>query len=205
MANEERRSGRIYWKDVRLSFPHLSEPSASVKDGPKKFRASLINDLTTEIGKQNMTAAKVAVAEVSKEAWESEMPPRLKQDRKCIYRGEDLPDKEGKTRDGYADMFILKANNKDRPLLTYKNKTIIETGDISRVLYPGCRVEALVTLFAITDQDRGGNAIFAALEAIRFWADDETFGRQGVDLDDFDDYDDDAVGKTGDFGDDIPW
>ena len=184
---------RLYLKDVRLSFPKLKNPTASVKDGEKKRRANFLIDPTTDVGKENVRKIQAAVSAVVAEMWAGKKPV-LKDDRKCVFKGDEpaaVNKTTGEVYEGYEGMICVKAATTDMPTLLHKNKAAVEFEAIEQVFYGGCRVEAIVTLFGVKGQDKGGNGIFAGLNGVRFWGDDEAFGASRVTADDFDDSDDD--------------
>lgn len=188
----DEKTGQVYLKNVRLSHPKLRNPTASVEGGKEKFRASFIIDPSDQEGKANAQRAKAAMMAVSRQVWPKADKPPVKPDRLALKKGDLILKGDGSPKEEYAGMIILSANSDDRPLLLYRNKKPIPEVEINRVLYGGCRVEALVRFYAITDPKKGGNGLFAGLEGVRFWGDDESFGRAGVTADEFDD-DDDAL------------
>lgn len=193
-AADKASKRRVYLKDVRLSFPHIAKPSSPVKDGELKYRASFIIDPNSDAGKTNLQNLKRAVAVVKEEVWGSGANPPIKADRKCIAKGDDLPDNDGNIRDGYGGMYVVRAASVDRPTALKRNKQQCPEAELGRTFYGGCRVEAIVTLYGVKGQDKGGNGIFAAFDGVRFWGDDESFGAAQVTADDFDDADDDDFG-----------
>lgn len=191
MTEKENTVGQVYLKNVRLSHPKLRNPSASVEGGKEKFRASFIIDPSTPEGKENAKRAKAAMMAVSKLAWPKAEKPPVKPDRLALKKGDNILKGDGTPKEEYQGMIVLSANSDDRPLLVYRNRKPIPEVEINRILYGGCRVEAVVRFYAITDPKKGGNGLFAGLEAVRFWGDDESFGRAGVSADIFDEAGDD--------------
>lgn len=188
----EKDIGKAYIKNVRLSYPHLAKPHASVKDGPLKFRATFLMDPSTPEGKKAVAQCKAAAERICKEAWPKAKKPPIKADRKCLKKGDEFVSATtGEVKEGYDGQVVLTTSSDDRPLVLHRNKKPIGESDINRILYAGCRVEAMVRFYAITDPDKGGNGLFATVEGVRFFADDESFGRQAMDADEFDDLNDD--------------
>lgn len=189
---------RLILRNVRLSFPKLFKPEASVKDGPEKFGATaLIDPNDPEFGKANMAAAKAA----KKAVMEAEWPGRdvkFKDKRCCISKGEDnISEATGEIYAGYEGMWAVTGKNNQRPTLVYRDKRPIEEKDIQKVLYGGCRSDMIFDLYTIKDPDKGGNGLFATLELVRFRADDESFGSGGASPDELEDLDDDIDDEGG--------
>lgn len=182
--------GQAYLKDVRLSFPHLAEPHASVADGAKKYRASFLMDPETPAGKKAIAAAKKAAQEVIDQAWPKTKKCPAQPHRKCLKHGNDCTNQAGEVYKGYEDQIVVVSANESQPTLLYRNKKRVPDSEIKKVFFGGCRVEAIVRFYAITDPKKGGAGLFASLEGVRFWEEDEAFGSQGVSEDAFDDYDD---------------
>lgn len=188
---KERAVGEAYLKNVRLSFPHFAKPHASVRGGPEKYRASFLMDPTTPDGKKAIAECQRAAREVIEQAWPKaagKFPG--KPDRKCLRKGDDVTNQQGEVRKGYEGMVVVSANSDSQPTLIYRNKKRVPDGDIAKTFYAGCRVEAIIRFYAVTDPDKGGAGLFASLEGVRFFGDDEAFGGSGVSEDDFDDYSD---------------
>lgn len=195
---EKNEIGKAYLKNVRLSFPHLDKPHASVRNGPEKFRAAFLADRGTPDGKKAIAELQRAAKEVIDATWPKaggKFPGKA--DRKCLRKGEGCTNQSGEVYKGYEGMIAVNCANDTRPLLLHRNKKPIDESEINRTLYAGCRVEAIVRFYAITDPDKGGAGLFATVEGIRFWGDDEAFGGAGIDADAFDDDDED---ENDDFG-----
>ncbi|MGI9503684.1 MAG: ssDNA-binding protein, partial [Geminicoccaceae bacterium] len=64
----EKDIGKAYIKNVRLSYPHLAKPHASVKDGPLKFRATFLMDPSAAEGKKAIAVCKKAAEAICQEA-----------------------------------------------------------------------------------------------------------------------------------------
>jgi len=163
-------------------------------------------DPSTPEGKKAIAVCKKAAEAICQEAWPKAKKPPIKPDRKCLKKGDDFTNATtGETKEGYDGMVVLTTSSDDRPLILHRNKRPVDEADINRVLYAGCRVEAMVRFYAITDPDKGGNGLFAAVEGVRFFADDESFGRTAMDADEFDDLvdDDDFDDEDGDSEDDV--
>ncbi len=183
-----KRLGQCVLKGVRLSFPHLWEPTKSVEDGAEKFRAAFLMDPESNVGKQNVAKLEEAIDEVKTAHWKDKAPKiKFKEDRYCLRDGNDCVSQEsGDIYQGYENVKVISASNKRRPQVVDTNKTPLTAADDKP--YAGCFVNAVVNIYAISDSDKGGNGIFATLEAVQFLRDGEAFGAAPVDIDDvFDD------------------
>lgn len=194
--------GQCLLVDVRLSFPKLFTPEASVKDGPLKFGANFMMHPDDEHYEANLERAQRAYDAVYAETWKGKKPV-LKDDRKALREGEKFTNQEsGEIYAGYEGTMIVTASRKAgkskdpndssherlRPPMFRWNKEPIKDDD--GTLYGGCRVNAAVNFYSVTDQDKGGNGIFATIEVVRFRRNDTPFGAAPVSVDVFDDVDD---------------
>jgi hypothetical protein len=173
---------KVRLRDVRLSFSSLFTQSASVKDGPLKYRANLIIDPNTVEGKNNLKLLLKARKDVEIEKFGREMeykdPKRL-----CIKKGDDqISEKTGEPYDGYAGMIIVSATNGKKFPIVDCDLTPLSAEDGKP--YNGCYVNVQITLYAIKDKDKGGNGIFASLDAVQFKKHGTPFGGGGVKAED---------------------
>lgn len=190
----EKPIGEVKLQMVRLSFPHLKKPSASVKDGPEKFRANLLVDPDTKEGKRNLKALNRAREEVEQEVW-GRTGVKFKDGRICFKEGDEfVSNKTGEPYNGYEGMWAVSAANASRPTLVDRRRQRVEYEDIDETFYAGCYVNAIIRMYAVKDPDKGGNGLFASLEGLQFVQDGEAFAGGGIDEDAFDD--------LGDFEDD---
>ncbi|WP_114285277.1 ssDNA-binding protein [Candidatus Halocynthiibacter alkanivorans] len=187
---KERGLGEVYLKDVRLSFPRLFEKTSSVDGGKKKYRANFLIDPVEKLGAKVIKAIEKAKKAVEKEKWDK--TPKYKDDRCCFQAGENFTASEtGEIYGGYEGMMVLKASG-DGPLkLKYKGKGGNLTRDDDDPFYAGCRVDAIVRIYPITNKKQGGTGLFAGLEGVSFRRDDEAFGAPGLSDDAFEEVDDD--------------
>lgn len=173
----------------RLSFEHLWEASASVKDGPKKYRTNLLIDPSTKEGKKSIAAIENAIDEVKEVMWPGKTP-KFKDDRYALMDGNDMVDGDGNVRDGYEDMMYLKASNDRRPKLRDRDgQTDLDRDDDK--IYSGANVILYGRVYGIKDQDKGGNGVFASVDAVQFVSHGEKFGGGGIDDDEFENLGDD--------------
>lgn len=204
MAEKPVRAGEVMLRDVRLSHPKLFVPSSSVEDGPIKFRTNFLIDENEDLGAKNIAACEAAIDALVKETWKGKVPP-IKEDRKSFRAGEDFVNQTtGEVYSGYEGQMVVVAskgtkgdqNNPDdssharsRPTLLTRGKDKVDSDD--GLFYAGCRVDAVVRFYTETRKEKGGNGIFATLEAVRFRRDDQPFGSAPVGADAFDDLEED--------------
>lgn len=195
MATTEVTVGEVKLRDVRLSFEHVFVPTASVKDGPKKYRASFLIDPSSPEGKKAIREIERAISEVENEVW-GKTGVKFKDDRTCYLDGDDCTNSSGDVYDGYDGMKVIKAANSRRPVIKDRDgKTPL--GEEDGKIYSGCYVNAIVRLYGIKDADKGGNGLFASLEGLQFVRHGKAFTARGLSDDAFEDLggddDDDLV------------
>ena len=192
------REGVVVLQSVRLSFPKLFKPEASIEGGTPKFGAAFLMDPETETGKANIKALKAAINAAAKKTWAEKAEKVMKaldSDRSGLRDGDTATNGEGDVYSGYENMMFVSASNRKRPQVLNRDKTPITEED--NVIYGGCYVDAVVSVWATADKKLGGNGVFATLEVVRFRKDGEAFGASSIDaddyLDDLDDDDDDMI------------
>lgn len=198
-AKKDPKLGQVVLEDVRLSYPHIWKPQASVKDGKLKFSANFLMDPTTAGGKKNIKRLEAAMSAVAKEEWGDKAEKIVKvivDDRLCFREGEKFTNEEGDVYNGYEDMMVAKGANERKFPIVKRDKT--PTVESDGIIYAGCYVDAVIRMYTVSGKDKGGNGIFASLEAIRFRRDGEAFGAAPVDVDDvFDDLPDEEEEEEG--------
>lgn len=193
---ESKSNGVVVLKGVRLAFPKIWKAEKATADSQPKFSATALIDPTTESGKANIKAIEAEIKRIKVETWAEKAEKiygNIDGKRKCYGDGDDATNEEGDVYGGFEGMKFLKAANKRRPQIRDRDKSALTEED--NRIYGGCYVDMVVSLYAITDKDKGGNGVFATLEIIRFRKDGEAFGAAPLDADDLlDDLDDDADG-----------
>lgn len=181
----------------RLSYPKVWKKEASVEGGPLKYSMNLLFDPDTTTGENSIAVCEKEVAALATRTWKekgAKVLKNLEKNRLAFLPGEKFTNDEGDVYQGYEGMMALKvANGKEFKRLA-RDKSILteEEADRQNLLYAGCYVDAVVSFYAITDQARGGNGIFATIEVLRHRKDGEAFGAPPVDEDDYlDDLDED--------------
>lgn len=105
-----------------------------------------------------------------------------------------VKDGDEENYDGYANNWYVSANNTKKPQVIGRDKRELKESD--GIVYSGCYVNAVITLWYQPAGTKNGNpvphAVYASLEAVQFVRGGEAFGAAGVDVDeDFDDITDD--------------
>ncbi|MDX0622848.1 DUF2815 family protein [Sinorhizobium medicae] len=183
------REGIVTLKNVRLSFPHLFEPSASIEDGPKKYRATFLMDPKTTDGKANIAKLKAVIDKAALGVWKTKekadkIRAKLDSDRSGLRDGDDATNKEGDVYAGYEDMMFIGATNGRKPKVIRRDKSVIDSSEASEI-YGGCYVNAVISVWATNQEKHGGNGIFATLEIVQYAKKGEPFGAAELDEDDF--------------------
>lgn len=202
MTDKAKREGVVTLKNVRLSFPHLFEPTASVEGGPKKYRAAFLIDPTSESGKANLKVLNAAIDKAALGVWKTKekadkIRAKLDSDRSGLRDGEDATNKDGDVYAGYEDMKFITASNGKKPKVLRRDKSVIDSTEAAEI-YGGCYVNAVVSVWATNQEKHGGNGIFFTLEIVQYAKKGEPFGAAELDeddyLDDMGDEDDDDDG-----------
>ncbi len=180
----EKDPREVYLKNVRLSYPHLTEKQKATEDATPKYSAAFLIDPSTKVGRQNIKRIKAAMAAAEEQAFKK-TGLRYKDDRICFKDGNECYNQNGDVKDGYEDMMVLRASNPNPITLLHRNKKTVDPDNSP--FYGGCYVEAIVRLYGT--KKGGAPGLFASLEAVRFWEDGEHFGSPPVGADAFDDDD----------------
>lgn len=186
MAEAKKRDDVVVLKLVRLAFPKVWKAEKATDTSEPKFSATALIDPDTAQGKENIKAIEAAIARVKKKTWQEKADKiyqNIDSKRKCYGDGDDATNDEGDVYGGFEGMKFLKAANKRRPQILNRDKSALSEED--NVIYGGCYVDMVVSVYAITDKDKGGNGVFATLELIRFRKDGEAFGAAPIDADDY--------------------
>jgi hypothetical protein len=178
-------------RNVRLSFADLFTKTASIANGPLKYRASFLIDPNTPDGKANMKALAAARKHVEMEKFGKPMEYKDPK-RCCIKDGNDqCSEKTGEPYEGYADMMVISGTNDKNFPIVDADKTPLKAEDGKP--YNGCYVNAVLRLYGVKDKDKGGNGLFAGISAIQFLRHGDTFGAGAVNADEV--FDDETEGE----------
>lgn len=195
----EQRKDVIVLQMVRLSFPKLWKAEASTPESKPKFGASFLIDPTTAEGKANLKRLNALIEQVKKDTWAEKADKiynAIEDKRKLLRDGDNATNSEGDVYDGYEGMMYVSASNQKRPQILNRDKSTLAEED--GVIYGGCYVDAVISVYAVTKKEQGGNGMFATVEVVRFRKDGEAFGAGPIDADDYlddlpDDDDEDIV------------
>lgn len=179
-------------KKVRLSFPSLREPTASITNGAKKFRGAFIIDPNAPEGAANLAACQAAVAAAElAEFKKNEVLKHIRDPKRlCMREGKDFVNAEGEIYNGYEGMVGVTTTANKRPVLLDRKKNRVEPEDIEDIFYGGVFVDAQIRFYCVSSKEKGGNGLFASVNAIRSHQEGESFGGVSVDVDAFDDLED---------------
>lgn len=203
--------GRIKLEGVRLSFADIWRPKTIKRqdgtESPPKFSSNFLipkdSDLTAVVDGKRLpimeALKKAKLAAIAKKLGDEKAKTlKIKSSAYAVKDGDE------ENYDGYAGCWYVSSNNSKRPVLKGRDKRNLSETD--GVLYSGCYVNAIVTLWyqpAGTKNDQPvPHAVYASLEAIQFVKDGEAFGAAGVDDDDFDNLADDDEMDDDDLDDD---
>ena len=178
----------IFLSNVRLSFPQLVEPRASVEGGVKKYSADFIM-APDHAGFQQFM---VEYAKLANEKWGAnaqQVMQMIQQDRKlrCYGTGSEKIDKKTfQPYLGYANMVYISAN-KDQPcqMIQADGKPIDPANTMAyqamgRKMYGGCYVNAAVRPWL--QENKHGRGVRCDMVALQFAADGEPFGEGVADV-----------------------
>ena len=165
---------------VRLSFPSLFQHETFGGESTGKYAASFILD------KKDHAAVIAQIQDAMLTMQKVELKTKLSADKIALKDGDETDHEE------LQGKYTIKASTKKRPMVLGKDKSPVVEED--NVFYPGCYVNAIITLWA--QNNTYGKRINASLEGVMFAKDGETFGEGGVSSSDFEDFED---GEDDDF------
>lgn len=169
---------KIKMQGVRLSFPNLFNTAKFGGEDTGKYEGTFILD--KKIHKDVIADIIKAIEVLSKEELKSKIPA----DKLCLKDGDESARAEN------HGMYTLKASTKKRPLVINRDQSPITESD--NIVYAGCYVNAIVTLWAQNNQF--GKRINAQLDGVQFSHGGEPFGDGAVSVNEFD-----AFGMDDDF------
>ena len=177
---------KVLLKNVRLSFPKLFKPQASVEGGDLKYSAAFLIDPSTEEGAANLKKVEAAIAATKSAKWGAKVPKM---------KHEALSDGNEKDYDGYKDVMVVGAADQRPPVLIDRDRSPLNEATCmsENKLYPGCYVNAVVLFWAY--DNKFGKGMGANLKAVQF-ADhgEDLSGATTIDVDsEFDDLDGDDL------------
>lgn len=202
MSTEKKKEviGRVTLKGVRLSFADIWKPKTLKReDGTEsdpKFSANFLIPKEGSLqgvykGKTMPIMAALKAAKI--DAIAKKLGEEKAKDLKIRANNYAVKDGDEENYEGYAGQWYVSANNSRKPVVKGRDKRDLTEAD--GVVYSGCYVNAIVTLWYQAAGTKNGNsvphAVYASLEAVQFVKAGEAFGAPGVDDDDFEDLTDD--------------
>lgn len=171
MSTPVKDPNNIKLNNVRLSYPQLFVAKAMEEGKPLKYSASFILDK-----KQHAALIKEIEKQVERVALDA-FKKKVKLNRVPLRDGNE---KDGK--EGYGDeVMFINATEERRPVVVDRDLTPLTKDDPKP--YAGCFVNATIRLFAY-DHKTGGKGVSAALRAVQFVRDGESFGAGPVNAED---------------------
>lgn len=175
MSDKEKRVGEVHLTNVLLSFEHLFTPTASVDDGPKKYKANFLIDPESVSGKKNIKAIRKAIAEVEEETF-GKTGLEYKEGRCSFIEGEKcISQKTDEPYEGYEGMWVVKASNPKRPSVFDRDGETPLAEDDDKI-FSGCIVNTIVRFWGTKDKKKGGKGLFCTLEGVQYVKEGERFG-----------------------------
>lgn len=163
---------KIKLNNVRISYPSLFRKGV-FQGQETKYEATFLID--KKENKAKIDEINTAIKALIKNELEgAKLPP----DKICFKDGDEID------YAGYAGCMSLKANNQKRPIVMDRDKSPITEDD--NKIYAGCRVNAVIELWAQYKKKEFGKRINANLLGVQFLKDDEPFADGAkVSADDF--------------------
>jgi hypothetical protein len=154
----------IIINNVRLSFPSLFEPSAFTEGDTQKYRANFILD---EVQHKKEIAQIQKIQEELSSRWGDKQPRKL---HNCLQHFDDLATQ----RPEYEGSYVLKANNKRRPVVIDADRSplVEEDGKLTR---GGDYVNAKVRFYA-WDNNKSFWGQLCSLEVVQYAKEGEPLG-----------------------------
>lgn len=204
------KSIKVLLKDVRLSFPNLFRPQPFTDKTTGRtthsYNAAFLVPKVLADGAPNPQIVQIAnvIKRVQAGKWGDNVP-RIAADRRCFRDGEPVDTDSGEPKplyDGYAGHYVLSAKNpikegeEDRSLIQVVGPR--KTAKDSRgnpifpvltsrdgLIYPGCYVNAFVTIYAFDGSKLSvPHRVNASIEAVQFIRHGEKFGANVEDAND---------------------
>ena len=181
----------IFLSNVRLSFPHITEPQKQVNAETGKERVSYNADFLmpeNHPGFVQFMQRYYALVQEKRKEHAGTVIQMIQADRKsrCFGHGTEKVNKKTFTPyDGYAGNVFITAGRDNPPQIIQADGTPIDLSNtmayqqLTRKMYGGCRVNAAVRPWL--QQNKHGNGIRCDLVAIQFAGDDTPFGEGAID------------------------
>lgn len=177
----------IFVTDVRLSFPHLTEPHAAGPNAVPKYSADFIMGADHKGYKEFMDQyAKLALDKWGDTA--NSVMQMIQADRKlrCFGQGNEKVNKKTfQPYDGYADMMYIGANRDQLPQMILPDGQAVDGNNTmayqeqARKMFGGCYVN--VALKPWLQDNQYGKGVRCDLVAVQFLREGEAFGEGATD------------------------
>ena len=181
----------IYLSNVRLSFPHLTEPQRRVNETTGKERISYNCEFIMPQDHDGFIQFMQRYGSMVLEKWKEHAQTvmgMIQQDRKlrCFGRGEEKINKKTfQPYDGYAGHVFITSGRDSPPQMIQANAQPVDPSNtmayqqLARKMYGGCRVNAAIKPWL--QENKHGRGVRCDLIAIQFAGDDTPFGEGAVD------------------------
>lgn len=189
---------------VRLSYFKGFKKTASVEGGGLKYRMNGLIDPDTPIGEKTIAVINKARKHLINATWAGKDFDKFIKglgDRGGLFDGNDNTNDDGDIREHYEDMKYLSLNSDKMPrYLNRRGEEIDDTEEREALFVSGYHALVYFHFYPIKDKAKGGNGIFANVDAVQFLAKDEEFTGGGMDDDEIinlgDDDDDDDMDSS---------
>ena len=183
----------IFLSNVRLSFPHITEPQKQVNEATGKERISYNCELIMPQDHAGFAQFMQRYGALALEKWKEHaqtVMQMIQNDRKtrCYGLGtEKISKKTFKPYDGYGDAgaVFITAGRDSAPQMIQADGSPVDPANtmayqqLARKMYGGCRVNAAVKPWV--QDNKHGRGIRCDLIAVQFAADDTPFGEGATD------------------------
>lgn len=189
---------------VRLSYCSVTKKTKSVnQEGAKlKHRTNGLIYKNTKDGKLAKSVIDDAVEHLMESFWpgknHEKMLNAFDDKRLPIFDGDEYTNSDGDIRDHYEDTWYLKLTNDKLPKFKDRRGETLSVEEAEDLFVSGFWAVAYLHFYGVKDADKGGNGIFATLDALQFFKRDTEFTGGGIDDDEIDD-----LGDDDDDGDDL--
>lgn len=196
---------------VRLSFCRIFEKTASFEGGTLKYRTNGLLYKDTPDGQANIKVVNQAIIHMVKEHFPKRADDLKKfkellgddsKGRWPLFDGDKYYDDDGDVREGYEGTRFLKLTNDRMVKIRDRRGNDVDDDEKHEMFQSGHWAVAHAHLFPIKDTKKGGNGMFATLNALQFFKTDEVFSGGGIPDDEIEDYgdddEDDDLGSSGD-------
>lgn len=182
----------IFLSNVRLSFPHLTEPQKTVNEVTGSTRISFNAEFIMPEAHPSFAQFLALYQRLMSESFAENAPVVMNMiaaDRKlrCYGRGEEKVNKKTFTPyDGYAGNVYLTAGSERQPQVIQADGSPVDPTNsmayqaLTRAMYGGCKVNAAIKPWV--QKNKHGNGVRCDLVAVQFAGDDTPFGEGTPDV-----------------------